>query len=228
VIRLLHCIAYAPRQTSHQRRLQQQARNRKSRGISSHCSSKHEECSKEEEEKKQGGFAYCPTGSSVTSPDGLVKKTIILAIRALASHFWIKNCTKSKKRVRASSELWKRTKPSDCLESARVVVSRSVWCRCCLWWVGGLVGGCVSERASKQASIGYSHGRAPELRKRLQVAAVRMTSLTMALSELLLEAILVLFLSLFFSPPISFISFGFLQQTLLCCFAHSLVLLINS
>jgi len=164
----------------------------------------------------------------VTSPDGLVKKTIILAIRALASHFWIKNCTKSKKRVRASSELWKRTKPSDCLESARVVVSRSVWCRCCLWWVGGLVGGCVSERASKQASIGYSHGRAPELRKRLQVAAVRMTSLTMALSELLLEAILVLFLSLFFSPPISFISFGFLQQTLLCCFAHSLVLLINS
>jgi hypothetical protein len=95
----------------------------------------------------------------VTSPDGLVKKTIILAIRALASHFWIKNCTKSKKRVRASSELWKRTKPSDCLESARVVVSRSVWWR--LWWVGGvggwgggggLVGGCVSERASKQAS----------------------------------------------------------------------------
>jgi len=141
-----------PRQTSHQRRLQQQSRNRKSRGISSNCSSKHEECSKEEEEKKQGGFAYCPTGSSVTSPDGLVKKTIILAIRALASHFWIKNCTKSKKRVRASSELWKRTKPSDCLESARVVVSRSVWCRCCLWWVGGLVGGCVSERASKQAS----------------------------------------------------------------------------
>jgi hypothetical protein len=45
----------------------------------------------------------------------------------------------------------------------------------------------------------------------------------MALSELLLEAILVLFLSLFFSPPISFIPFGFLQQTLLCCFAHSLV-----
>jgi hypothetical protein len=43
------------------------------------------------------------------------------------------------------------------------------------------VGGCVSEPASKRASIGYSHGRAPELRKRLQVAAVRMTSLTKAL-----------------------------------------------
>ncbi len=177
MIRLLHCIAYAPTpQTSHQRRQHEEARNRKSRGISSHCSSKHEECSKEEE-KQQGGFAYCPTGSSVTSPDGLVKKTIILAIRALASHFWIKDCSKSKKRVHASSELWKRTKPSDCLESARVVVSRSVWCRCCLWWVGG----CVSEPASKRASIGYSHGRAPELRKRLQVAAVRMTSLTKAL-----------------------------------------------
>jgi hypothetical protein len=121
--------------------------------------------------KKQGGFAYCPTGSSVTSPDGLVKKTVILVIRALASHFWIKDCTKSKKRVRASLELWKRTKPSDCLKSARVVVSRSVWCRCCLWWVGGW----VDVWASEQASIGYSHGRAPELRKRLQVAAVRMT-----------------------------------------------------
>jgi hypothetical protein len=106
-------------------------------------------------------------------------------------------------------------------------VSRSVWCRCCLWWVGGWVEVWAREQ-SKQASIGYSHGRAPELRKRLQVAAVRMTSLIIALSELLLEAILVLFLSLFFSPPISFISFGFLQQTLLCCFAHSLVLLINS